>query len=167
MSFCVRWCLSAFMYIVWMHVYVWCWPPALCRPMLLSNLHRALGKVRISAPLCYPTTTTSHSHNMTRMDFICWQWQVATGYSQVKSRQISVSGEKVYKTGFCGYAQYPRAFIIHKGTDPSAAVLWERKGLDNSWMERRWETMLRLKSRLDGGLQVERFGTPAVFNPQL
>lgn len=58
----------------------------------------------------------------------------------------------MYKTCFSSFAQYPGPFIIHKGTDPSAAVLQEREGLDNSWTGWRWDTMKRLESIQDGVL---------------
>lgn len=56
-SVCVCVSFSAFMHIMWMHVYVCCWPSMLCRLLLLSDLNRALGEVRMSTSLCLPPLT--------------------------------------------------------------------------------------------------------------
>lgn len=73
----------------------------------------------------------------------------ATAAPQVESHHISVTALKkhtqVYKSRFCCFTSYPGAFIINKGTNPSAAVLRQRGGLGNSWVKRWCCTTLRLK----------------------
>lgn len=84
--------LSAFMHTMWMHVYVRRWPLVLRRPVLLSNLRRALGEVRMSTSLCLPFLT----HTI-RPEWISFadndRW--TAGYPQVWSRQINIVEKNV------------------------------------------------------------------------
>lgn len=91
-SVCVCVSFSAFMHIMWMHVYVCCWPSMLCRLLLLSDLNRALGEVRMSTSLCLPPLT--HTIRPEWISFaVSDRW--TTGYLQVKSRHIIINGKSV------------------------------------------------------------------------